>query len=67
MVQVIVAAFGAVTVHPMVPAGLYPPEPVTRAVRVVVPPRVGEEEALIAMVGVCAENPIVRVLEARGV
>jgi hypothetical protein len=53
-----------VTVHDITPAGAAPPEgPVTIAVRVVVPPRVGDEEAEIVTVGTTCDIPSVKEFE----
>ena len=46
---------GPLIVHDIDPAGLYPVEPVTTAVRVVVLPRVGALDALKLMVGTNVE------------
>jgi hypothetical protein len=62
-VQATMAAVGSLTIHDMEPAGLNPPEPVTIAVSVVVPPKVGEDDALIEIVGTSVEIPSVTVLE----
>ena len=65
MVQVMLALFGPVTVHDMVPAGsgLLTTLPATRAVRVIEPPKVGDREALSEIVGVRLLTPKVMVLE----
>ena len=56
-------AAGELTVHDIEPDGLYPVDPETRAVSVVVPPRVGEADALSVTVGMWKAIPIVTVLE----
>ena len=54
---------GAVTTHDIDPEGLYPVEPDTRAVRVVIPPSVGDADALIVTVGIWKAIPIVTTFE----
>ena len=65
LVQVMLAPVGFVTVHDMVPAGSGFVEmlPATRAVKVVVPPKVCGVEAESAMVGVRLLTPRVMELE----
>ena len=64
--QPINAEDGEVTVHAIEPAGLNPVVPVTIAVKVVVPPNVGDEEALIEIVGTRFDIAIVTEFEATG-
>jgi hypothetical protein len=65
VVQTTVAPVGLVTVQDIDPAGVgFAAEfPATRAVRVLVPPRVGELEALRLIVGIRVEIPSVTEFE----
>jgi hypothetical protein len=54
---------GLLTVHDIDPAGLNPVVPVTIAVKVVVPPRVGEADEEMVIVGTRFEIAIVELLE----
>ena len=59
MVQVIVAAFGAVIVHATEPAGLKVEEPLTITLRVSVTPRAGGEAVMAPIVAGLWEMTIV--------
>jgi hypothetical protein len=63
VVQVTTPLAGLVTVQAIDPPGLVALTPVTIAVRVVVPPSVGELDALIVTVGTKFEIPKVTELE----
>jgi hypothetical protein len=64
VVQTTVAPSELVTVHVITPPGLAPPiGPVTMAVRVEVPPKVGVPEELIVTVGITCEIPRLTELE----
>jgi len=58
VVHATLAPAGLVTVHPIVPTGLEPPDgPVTIAVRVAEEPSVGEEDTAMLIVGATVEIP----------
>ena len=62
--QVTIWPMAFVTVQATAPAGLYPEEPETMAVKVVVPPRVGETDEEIETDGVRFEIPSVTEFES---